>query len=105
MDKIARVALQEFKMNFARREYKFFAFALPCLLLAIAIILSFSGKQFSLDEFKLMQKSYYFFALPSTIAMVFSLSIFLPANFASYTVRWRVQPCPIRFQEMIIVSD
>jgi len=81
MDKIIRVALQEFKMNFARREYKFFAFFLPCLLLAISFILSLSGKQFSLEEFKLMQNSYYFFALPSTIAMVFSLSIFLSANF------------------------
>ncbi len=81
MDKTVIVALQEFKMNFARREYKFFAFALPAVLLFLVFLLSLSGRQFSLAEFSLMQKSYYFFAFPSTIAMVFSLAIFLSANF------------------------
>ncbi len=81
MDKTIRVALQEFKMNFARLEYKFFAFALPGLLLIITIAMSFFGLQFSLMQFKLMEKSFYFFAFPSTIAMVFSLAIFLSANF------------------------
>ncbi len=81
MDKSLKVAKQEFLMNFARREYKFFAFALPALLLIGGILMSFSGRQISLAEFSLMQKSYYFFAFPSTIAMVFSLAIFLSANF------------------------
>lgn len=81
MDKTIRVALQEFKMNFARKEYKFFAFVLPGLLLAFTIILTLSGLEFSLMQFELMEKSYYFFAFPSTIAMVFSLAIFLSANF------------------------
>ncbi len=81
MDKTVMVALQEFKMNFARREYKFFAFILPAVLLFLVFVFSFTGRQFSLMEFSLMQKSYYFFAFPSTIAMVFSLAIFLSANF------------------------
>ena len=81
MDKSLKVAMQEFKMNFARREYKFFAFALPAILLVVIILIAMSGRQFSTMEFKMMQKSYYFFAFPSTIAMVFSLAIFLSANF------------------------
>ena len=81
MDKTVRVALQEFQMNFARKEYKFFAFVLPGLLLALTIILAISGLQFSEMQFAMMEQSYYFFAFPSTIAMVFSLAIFLSANF------------------------
>ena len=81
MDKIIKVALQEFRMNLSRREYKFFAFLLPALLLILIFILTLSGRQISLNEFSLMRKSYYFFAFPSTIAMVFSLAIFLSANF------------------------
>ncbi len=81
MDKTMMVALQEFKMNFARREYKFFAFVLPGLLLISSIAMAFSGMHFSPMQFELMEKSYYFFAFPSTIAMVFSLAIFLSANF------------------------
>ncbi len=81
MDKTVRVALQEFKMNFARREYKFFAFALPAVLLILVFAFSFTGKQFDLSDFNSMRQSYYFFAFPSTIAMVFSLAIFLSANF------------------------
>jgi ABC-2 type transport system permease protein len=81
MDKTVRVALQEFKMNFARREYKFFAFFLPAVLLALVFAFSLTGKQFGLSDFNAMKESYYFFAFPSTIAMVFSLAIFLSANF------------------------
>jgi len=81
MDKTIRVALQEFKMNFSKNEYRFFAFFLPGVLLVLAILMAFTGRQFSLFEFELMQKSYYFFAFPSMIAMVFSLAIFLSANF------------------------
>lgn len=81
MDKIAKVAMQEFRMNFARREYKFFAFILPAILLVLVGIFSLTGSRFSLTEFEMMRESYYFFAFPSTIAMVFSLAIFLSANF------------------------
>jgi len=81
MDKAVKVALQEFRMNLSRREYKFFAFVLPAVLLVIVFLMAFGGRQFSLAEFSLMKKSYYFFAFPSTIAMVFSLAIFLSANF------------------------
>jgi len=81
MDKTVNVALQEFKMNFARREYKLFAFVLPALFLIGIFIMSAMGRQVSPLEFKLMQRSFYFFAFPSTIAMVFSLAIFLSANF------------------------
>ena len=38
MDKTIKVALQEFKMNFARKEYKLFAFGLPGLLLVLTIV-------------------------------------------------------------------
>lgn len=81
MDKTIRIALQEFRTNFSRKEYLFFAFALPGLLLVLAMLMALTGQQFSFLEFKLMQKSYYFFAFPSIIAMVFSLAIFLSANF------------------------
>jgi len=81
MDKSITVAIQEFKMNFARREYKFFAFVLPGLLTILGILFSFSGRQVGMAEFAKWQTSYYFFAFPSTIAMVFSLAIFLSANF------------------------
>ncbi len=81
MDKTLRVAIQEFKTNLARREYKFFAFVLPIGMVIISLFFANGGRQFSLFEFQIMQSRFEFFAFPSVIAMVFSLAIFLSANF------------------------
>jgi ABC-2 type transport system permease protein len=81
MDKTLRVALQEFKTNLARREYKFFAFVLPVGMVILSLVFASGGRQFSLFEFQVMQGKFEFFAFPSVIAMVFSLAIFLSANF------------------------
>ncbi len=81
MDKTLKIAKHEFKINFRRKEFQFFAFLLPALLLVLVVIFAFTGSQFTLTDFKQMQQSRWFFAFPSTIAMVFSLAIFLSANF------------------------
>ena len=81
MDKSLTIAFHEFRVNLARREYQFFAFALPAMLLFFMWFFSLGGKQFTLMDFRDMQSSQWFFAFPSTIAMVFSLAIFLSANF------------------------
>ncbi len=81
MDKSLKVALHEFRVNSRRKEYIFFAFVLPAGLLLIVALFSLGGNQFTLTDFREMQQSHWFFAFPSTIAMVFSLAIFLSANF------------------------
>jgi ABC-2 type transport system permease protein len=81
MDKSLTIAIHEFKVNLRRKEYIFFAFILPAMLLLLVTVFSLSGKQFNLMDFREMQQSQWFFAFPSTIAMIFSLAIFLSANF------------------------
>ncbi|MCX6798857.1 MAG: ABC transporter permease [Candidatus Diapherotrites archaeon] len=81
MDKSMKVAIHEFKTNFRRKEYQFFAFALPICMMILTAIMASGGRQFTLMDFRQMQQSQWFFAFPSTIAMVFSLAIFLSANF------------------------
>lgn len=81
MDRTLRVAAQEFRTNLSRREYKFFAFILPVCLIIISLAFAGAGRQFSLLEFQIMRDRFEFFAFPSIIAMVFSLAIFLSANF------------------------
>ncbi len=81
MDKSLTIAIHEFKVNLRRKEYIFFAFVLPAMLLLLVTVFSLSGKQFDLMDFRGWQQSNLFFAFPSTIAMIFSLAIFLSANF------------------------
>lgn len=80
MDRTVMIAIQEFKMNLKRKSYLFFAFALPTLLVIIAFLVS-TQRQIGLFEFKSMQGSVQYFAFPSVISMVFSLAIFLSANY------------------------
>lgn len=75
------VALHEFKVNFRRKEYLFFSFVVPVLLIVGAAFLFSIGMRVTLIEFKQMQQGNWAFVFPSIIAMVFSLAIFLSANF------------------------
>ncbi|MBN2067893.1 MAG: ABC transporter permease [Candidatus Diapherotrites archaeon] len=81
MDKTLKIAKHEFAINFKRKEFRFFAFFLPLMLVLIVLAFSFTGNEYDMRDFQEMQKSKWFFAFPSTIAMVFSLAIFLSANF------------------------
>ncbi len=81
MDKSLIVAVHEFKTNFRRKEYLFFTFIIPAFMLLCALIISFVGNQLTLSELLALQTQQAFFAFPSTIAMVFSMAIFLSANF------------------------
>jgi len=81
MDKSLIVAAHEFKTNLKRKEYLLFAFVVPAFLLFCALVVSFVGNRVTLSQLLEMQTRQAFFAFPSTIAMVFSMAIFLSANF------------------------
>ncbi len=81
MGKILTVAAHEFGVNFSRRQYMFFAFVLPALVALLSIFTSVAAPPVFFEMVGNISAQHWLFLVPSVIAIIFSLSIFLSANY------------------------
>ncbi len=81
MGKITTVAKHEFLVNFSRKQFQFFAFVIPAFILMLSIVFSIYSPTPPLEVLSGVNPEYWLFVVPSIIAVIFSLSIFLSANF------------------------